>query len=83
MKTPNASDFLKQWIVSANERAPDLLANWSANLKKYTAIIKDDRGCVIDKVAERLKLSPGSLSPVRADMRKQRRRSWQRIRFCS
>jgi len=56
MNAPIASEFLKQWIVSANERDADLLANWNADLGKYTAIIKDETDSVIDKVAERLKL---------------------------
>jgi hypothetical protein len=56
MKNPQAHEFLRAWREVTAIRRDDLLANWSANLTKYTSIIQKDKGCVIDEVAQKLNL---------------------------
>ena len=56
MKNPQAHEFLRAWREVAAHRQVELLANWSDDLPKYTSIILEEKGCVIEKVAEQMGL---------------------------
>jgi hypothetical protein len=56
MKTPQAHEFLRAWRDVAALRENELLANWY-NRTPFTAIVKDERGCMVEKVSETIRLS--------------------------
>ena len=53
----SAHRFLQAWKEAASLRETDLLENWSANLGKYTSIVKDDQDCIVKSVANKISLS--------------------------
>jgi hypothetical protein len=56
MKIPQAKEFLGAWREVAALRQVELVANWHKR-KRFTAIVKDERGCIVEKVAEKIGLT--------------------------
>jgi hypothetical protein len=55
MTNPQAQDFLRAWREVVDPRQDELVANWHKR-KIFTAIVKDEKDCIVDKVAEKLGL---------------------------
>jgi hypothetical protein len=56
MIIPQAHEFLRAWREVAALRQDELVTNWYKR-RKFTGIIKDEKDCIVEKVAEKIGLT--------------------------
>lgn len=56
MKSPTAHKFLCAWREVASFRQDELVANWYKR-KRFTAIVKEEEDCIVEKMADKIGLT--------------------------